>query len=108
MTFTVSFGGRFSWPLRCAKAPTDTTPSINITSISRISLIIFQPFSSFTVPAHGREKELRRPASEQERCHETLGESLTVSRQIRTVSNFAAPYRARRFSVQPLRPLCLL
>src|SRR4030095_12207711 len=71
MTFAGSFGGRLSWSFFCANAPTDTTPSIAITSNSRISLIIFSLFSSCHV-LRRREKEMRRTERQQDRCHVIL------------------------------------
>src|ERR1051325_7425611 len=100
MTFAGSLGGRLSWSLRCANAPAEATPSIAITTNCRSSLII-SDFLLMQVPAHGREKEMRRPIWQQERCHKTeqhefgafCAKSLTVHAEIRTVSNRAAPYR---------------
>src|SRR5215217_6915834 len=69
MTLAGSFGGRLSWPLRCANAPADTMPSIAITSSScRSNLIISAFFSSCQVPAQEGERDAltRR---QQDRCH---------------------------------------
>ena len=100
MTTTGSLGGRLSWPLRCANAPAETTPSIAITINCRISLIIFQAFSSCKFPRTGGRKRCAvQEAARQVPQNRTAvpaafpPKSLTVHAQIRTVSNSAAPYR---------------
>jgi hypothetical protein len=55
-TISLSFGGRLSRSFFCANAPTETTPSIAITSNSRISLIIFSYFPSYQAPRMGGRK----------------------------------------------------
>jgi hypothetical protein len=73
MTLAGSFGGRLSLSLFCAKAPAETTPSIAITKISRISLIIF----SLSPHARLRAWEGERVAPttrQQERCQMLFSE----------------------------------
>src|SRR6185369_3277622 len=70
MTFAGSLGGRLSSFL-WANAPTDTTPSIAITSNSRISLIIFSLSPHATFCAGGRKRCADR-RGQQDRCHVNL------------------------------------
>ena len=102
MTLAGSFGGRLSWPLRCANTPADTTPSIAITKSCRINLIIFKPFLLCQYLLRMEGERVAPSRKLQERCHVLLGESLSVIAHFRTVSNFAAPYRIDASRGKPL------
>jgi hypothetical protein len=86
----------------CANAPSEATPSIVNNRRFRISLFIPYLCLLMQYPcAHGREKVMRRPLSQQDQCHRGWAlspqisdeESLPRSRN-RTVSNWLAPYGA--------------
>src|ERR1700741_2077299 len=73
MTFAGSFGGRLSWSFFCANAPTETTPSIAITSNSLTSLIIFSLILLMPSSAQEGERDAL-PWRQQDRCHVILAQ----------------------------------